>query len=230
MLIESFAALSGIEGLGHGFVPRISTVDVVVEREAAMKRLRPAHGKAIGELGISHSNLWTAEQVHACEIVECRGNPADRHQLGVDGLMTSEQGVYLGIYVADCCAVFLVDIENRACALLHSGKCGTELEIVPQAIERMRSHYGTKPGKLIAQLSPCIRPPWYEIDFAKIIRGQCKASGLASENIHDAGICTAQEVDRYYSYRREKGRTGRMLAVLGWGMKSCSIEQTVVDN
>jgi hypothetical protein len=35
------------------------------------------------------------------------------------------------------------------------------------------------------------------------------------KQIHDAGACTACDIDRYYSYRAEKGKTGRMLALLG---------------
>jgi copper oxidase (laccase) domain-containing protein len=34
------------------------------------------------------------------------------------------------------------------------------------------------------------------------------------KQIHDSGICTACRVDLYYSYRAEKGKTGRMLALL----------------
>jgi copper oxidase (laccase) domain-containing protein len=29
------------------------------------------------------------------------------------------------------------------------------------------------------------------------------------------GVCTACDLERYYSYRVEKGKTGRMLALLG---------------
>jgi copper oxidase (laccase) domain-containing protein len=32
--------------------------------------------------------------------------------------------------------------------------------------------------------------------------------------MHDSGRCTACGLTRYYSYRVEKGRTGRMLALL----------------
>jgi copper oxidase (laccase) domain-containing protein len=66
---------------------------------------------------------------------------------------------------------------------------------------------------MIVQLSPCIRPPHYEIDFADQIRQQCRALGV--QHIHDSGTCTACDLSRYYSYRAEKGKTGRMLAVLG---------------
>ena len=33
--------------------------------------------------------------------------------------------------------------------------------------------------------------------------------------IHDDGECTACDLEQFYSYRMEKGRTGRMLALLG---------------
>ncbi|PYL69986.1 MAG: hypothetical protein DMF22_10430, partial [Verrucomicrobia bacterium] len=62
-------------------------------------------------------------------------------------------------------------------------------------------------------LSPCIRPPHYELDFAAEIVRQCRALGV--KEIHDPAVCTACDLDCYYSYRAEKGKTGRMLALLG---------------
>jgi purine-nucleoside/S-methyl-5'-thioadenosine phosphorylase / adenosine deaminase len=77
--------------------------------------------------------------------------------------------------------------------------------------------FGSEPAQLIVQLSPCIRPPHYEIDFAAEIIRQCRALGV--KEIHDSGVCTANEVGRYYSYRAEKGKTGRMLALLALNPK-----------
>jgi hypothetical protein len=77
----------------------------------------------------------------------------------------------------------------------------------------MIARFGSRPPDLIVQLSPCIRPPHYEIDFTAKIVEQCRAQGVSE--IHDSAVCTACHVDLYYSYRAEKGRTGRMLALLG---------------
>ena len=82
-----------------------------------------------------------------------------------------------------------------------------------RSIEQMRQHFGSAPAEIVVELSPCIRPPHYEIDFAATIVNQCRAAGV--NKIHDAGVCTACDVERYYSYRLEKGKTGRMLALLG---------------
>ena len=96
--------------------------------------------------------------------------------------------------------------------LVHAGKKGTALGIVPAAIHRMTARFSTEPANLVAQLSPCIRPPCYEVDFAAELVAQCRAAGVLQ--VSDPGTCTATHPDRYYSYRREQGRTGRMLALL----------------
>jgi copper oxidase (laccase) domain-containing protein len=118
----------------------------------------------------------------------------------------------LGIYVADCCAVYLVDPVTPAIGLVHSGKKGTEQNIAGVAIEHMITAFGSRPADMIVQLSPCIRPPRYEIDFAATIRQECRELGVAQ--VHDSGACTGSDLTKYYSYRMEKGKTGRMLALL----------------
>jgi copper oxidase (laccase) domain-containing protein len=132
---------------------------------------------------------------------------------GCDGLITNQRGIALGIYVADCCAVYIVDPKTPAIGLVHSGRKGTELGVVPNAIREMIDRFGSDATNMIVQLSPCIRPPHYEIDFAADIVRQCRALGV--REIHDPGVCTACDLKRYYSYRAEKGKTGRMLALIG---------------
>ena len=41
-----------------------------------------------------------------------------------------------------------------------------------------------------------------------------KYRDLGVTAVHDCDVCTACDLNRYYSYRAEKGRTGRMLAFL----------------
>jgi copper oxidase (laccase) domain-containing protein len=86
------------------------------------------------------------------------------------------------------------------------------LAIAVEAVTQMRGGFGTNPSDLVVQLSPCIRPPHYEIDFAAEIVRQLR--GLGVTQIHESGRCTACDLSRYYSYRAEKARTGRMLALL----------------
>jgi len=207
--VETFPSLSEIPSCRHVFINRIPGLAVNVEREAALERLKLPHSSIREQLGFA--SPVTAEQIHGKGIAvvdeSTRGAVA-----GVDGLITSCADVCLGIYVADCSAVYLVDPEKSCIGLVHSGKKGTDLGIVPEAIAMMHSRFGSEPGDIVVQISPCIRPPHYEVDFSAGIMAQCRESGV--KKIHDSGICTASDLERYYSYRAELGKTGRMLALI----------------
>ena len=193
---------------------RIPGIDVSADKEEALRRLDAVHRNYRDEIGIGDWPLLTAQQVHGDKIaVIDQPKTHDKQLAGCDGLITNQRTVSLGIHVADCCAVYIVDPITPAIGLVHSGKKGTESAIAAKAIAQMRKHFGSNPADMIVELSPCIRPPHFEIDFAAKIIEQCRTAGV--KKIHDSGICTACDVDRYYSYRAEKGKTGRMLALLG---------------
>jgi purine-nucleoside/S-methyl-5'-thioadenosine phosphorylase / adenosine deaminase len=225
---EQFPALSPIEICRHVFTQRIPGVDVLHDKPEVLKRLDAAHREIRNAIGIGDWPLVTAQQVHGNKIavVDEVGSAlrADRGRRGAaslpsrefpgcDGIITNQRGIALGVYVADCCAVYIVDRKTPAIGLVHSGRKGTELRVVTNAIRQMVDRFGSDPVNMIVQLSPCIRPPHYEIDFAAEIMRQCRAFGV--KEIHDSGTCTACDLDRYYSYRAEKGKTGRMLALIG---------------
>ena len=53
------------------------------------------------------------------------------------------------------------------------------------------------------------------VDLAEAARRQLAAAGLAPGSIYDSGLCTACDLERFWSYRREKEGAGRMVAVIG---------------
>ena len=209
--IETFPALEALAGITHGFTGRVPGLDVKMDRELALRRLDEHHARARRELGLAAKTFVTAEQVHGREVAVVDENTASPVP-GVDGLITASPAVCLGIHVADCCAVFLADPVRRVIALLHSGRKGSELGITTAALDRMRTGFGCDPAGITVQLSPCIRPPQYETDFAALIIAQARAAGV--QRVFDSGACTGANPDRYYSYRIERGKTGRMLALL----------------
>lgn len=210
---ESYPELSAIPGLAHAFVLRQPGVEVSVDREATLARLAGGFDAGVRATGLSPELLATAEQVHGGAVACVTASGCSP---GADGMITNSPGLALGIVVADCCAVYLVDPVRRAVGLVHSGKKGTEAEIAASAIGQMGEAFGSQPAEMLVRLSPCIRPPAYEVDIASMIRGQVLGAGVPEESVFDDGVCTSSDLDRYYSYRIEKGATGRMLAVLGW--------------
>lgn len=209
------SSLNQHEGICSHFIGRVQGIELSLDKDEALARLQPVHEYEVCNLGFSWGQLHLAEQVHGSIIAAVTAQ--DVHQVGanVDGLITSDMGVLLGIYVADCGAVYLHDPVKRVVGLLHSGKKGTEGNITGKAIEMMQGEYGSLPADIEVVLSPCIKPPFYELDFGADIRHQALNAGVLDRNYKDAGICTAKNVEAYYSYRLEKGKTGRMLALLG---------------
>jgi polyphenol oxidase len=211
--IETFPALERV-GCHHGFVRRVPGIELSHDKAVVLENLDKVHRQARHALGLGERKFITVRQVHGDKIAIVDSVPAADHCFeDCDGLVTNQRDVCLGVYVADCCAVYLVDRNARAIGLVHSGKKGTALGVVSGAIDLMRKKFGVEPADLIVQLSPCVRPPHYEIDFAAEIVRQCRDCGV--EQIHDDKVCTACDLEHYYSYRAEKGRTGRMLAMLG---------------
>jgi copper oxidase (laccase) domain-containing protein len=225
---EQFPTLSSLGICRHAFTQRIPGIDVVDDKARVLERLDSSHREIRNAIEIGDWPLFTVQQVHGNKIaiVNKVGSAlrADRGRRGAvslpgrefpacDGIITNQRGIGVGIYVADCCAVHIVDRKTPAIGLVHSGRKGTELGVVTNAIAELNERFGSDPADMIVQLSPCIRPPHYEVDFAAEIIRQCCALGV--KEIHDTGICTACDLGHYYSYRAEKGKTGRMLAVLG---------------
>jgi polyphenol oxidase len=222
MVMEPFPFLSPLQeipGIHAAWVERIPGIAVDADREDVMCRLLPAHQHAV--LDLSHGSRhewWRAEQVHGTEVAVVPGADQIPYADGlpvvprVDGLISNQDGSILSIYVADCGAIWFVDRKTRAIGLLHSGKKGTEGNILQRAVDTMVERFGSKTSDIIAVLSPCIRPPDYEIDFAAEIARQATRSGIG--NFIDSGLNTASDLSRFYSYRKESGKTGRMMALL----------------
>ena len=219
--MEAFSFLDPINslpGIKAGWIERIPDLEIRSDRDSAMRKLRPTHQNEIDTFAGPGSPWWRAEQIHACEVALV---PTDDVILApdelpvvpdVDGLITNEVGQVLSIYVADCGAIWLADQKTGAIGLLHSGKKGTECNILGEAVDMMHKRFGSNPEDIIAVLSPCIRPPDYEVDFASDITRQAEESQLG--DFIDCGLNTASDLERFYSYRVEKGRTGRMMAMM----------------
>lgn len=220
-MTEDFVFLRSVQqaypGIRAGWVGRIPGLAIVGDRDRAMALLRPAHEAAVD--AFAHGSAWwRAEQVHGNRVAVVpavsRIEAADGLPVvpGVDGLVTNTPGMVLAIYVADCGAIWLADRRTGAIGLLHSGRKGTESGILGQALELMGREFGTRAADVVGVLGPCIRPPHYETDFAAEIGAQARGAGI--RDFHDCGEDTASDLCRYYSYRLEKGQTGRMMALI----------------
>jgi copper oxidase (laccase) domain-containing protein len=200
MELETFPALE-LAGVRHGFSTRSA---------APLEKLDAELQGTFIAAGFPMVDAVHAEQVHGNR-AQAVYTPLGIRVPEVDALATSVPRLPLVVRVADCGPIFFYDPVERVIAVAHSGRKGTEGNILRATLGCLKDTYGTHAENVIVQLGPCIRPPHYEVDFAAEIARQAAAAGV--RHYHDCGVCTATHLDRYYSYRAEKGKTGRM-----WGV------------
>lgn len=198
------------------FITRIPGVATTTDRAAVIAALTPTHEAVLAEGGIAPKMLRRAQQVHGNKVALVGDIGCSYPVEGVDALFCGGKAdCCLGIYVADCAAVWIYDKVSQCRALVHSGKAGTLQNIVGETLKAMYKVLGVHAENCIAVISPCIRPPHYEVDIVTMIKQQLEEAGIAPDNITDSGLDTAADLDTFYSYRVEKGNTGRMLALFG---------------
>ncbi len=75
-----------------------------------------------------------------------------------DGLMTSTPRISLMMKHADCQIALFYDPQNHAIANIHVGWRGSVLNILGEAIERMRQVFGSCPANLLVCITPSLGP------------------------------------------------------------------------
>jgi YfiH family protein len=198
MQFETFVPLAQLDFISHAFTLRTEDDSKTDEFEQ----------RILTSLGFS--TFASAEQTHGNSVAVVEA-PATRVR-GVDALATHMRNLPLVIRCADCAAVFVVDRRTPAIALIHSGKKGTLANVIGNTLDTMRRHLDTNPNDCLAFISPSIGPCHYEIDLWTNIERQLREAGV--RDIHNPCVCTACHLDRYFSYRAERGNTGRMFALL----------------
>lgn len=179
--------------------------------------------------------LHVAHQVHGSAFNVAPFEPGAKG----DVILASQSGLPIGVFVADCVPILLEDRRSGAVAAVHSGWRGTAQRAVSTAIEAMQVQFGSKPIDLRAAVGPSIKGCCYQvglevIDALKVLpdpaafvrtedghfyldlqeanRQLLEEAGVGE--IAVSGMCTACEPERFYSYRRDGERSGRMLAII----------------
>ena len=88
--------------------------------------------------------------------------PQSRARSG-DALISCHAGMLLGIRIADCVPVLLVDRERHAVAVVHAGWRGALKRITEKAAGEMCRMFNSRPENLLAAIGPSIRKCCYEV-------------------------------------------------------------------
>ncbi len=168
--------------------------------------------------------LVLAQQVHAAYVHKVDAFSPERIP-NCDAFISNKKKLALGIEHADCQAAIFYDPIQNAIACVHSGWRGNCQNIYQQTIMQMQQHYGSNPADIIACISPSLGPAKAEFIHYKselpesfwpfrddknhfnlweIARWQLLFCGINPENIELSGLCTFEDPEHFYSYRRDK--------------------------
>jgi hypothetical protein len=184
---------------------------------------------ALDLLDLSVSNLCNLKQVHGNRV-----NIAARGQQEGDALVSKEKGLILAISIADCYPILFHDPVNNVIGAAHAGWRGTVAKIAQHTLEKMLE-LGAKKENVHVAIGQGICQKNFEVgnevieQFEKngfpdscwknnrinlLLCNQwlLEQNGIPSENIWKMERCTFEP--GFFSYRRDKGRTGRMWAVI----------------
>lgn len=209
---------------------------------AAGKYFKRTRRFFLENLGINYRDLVTAGQVHGKRVVLVDQRHRGKGALSkasrleeVDGFITAEKNLPLAVFTADCLSIFLFDPKKRIVGLVHAGWQGTYQKIASAAVKLMQQRFKTQPKDLLVGLGPAIRKCCYEVgenfqrffslgiikrrektylDLIANNKEQLINSGVKKKNIIDCEICTACQNEKFFSYRREGEKAGRMMSVI----------------
>jgi YfiH family protein len=184
-------------------------------------------------LGIQGAQFAAPKQCHSATVrVVNRPGTYD----SCDGLITAEKNLWLAVVVADCIPLMLVDTRRHVVAALHAGWRGTAGRIAERGLDLLRTNFGTERSDVKAFIGPSAGVCCYEVgeevfslfsdavllrnngsvhlDLKKENKRQLLEAGVPDEQIEVSPHCTICAPDLFHSYRRDRERSGRMIAAI----------------
>ncbi len=216
----------------------LSTLNLGVKVNDLAQNLQINRQRFCGAVGVDVRRVVSSGQVHETAVAIVDNSYAGKRIAETDALVTNTRGLPLLLFFADCVPLLIFDPVRQVIGLSHAGWKGTEKSIGPKTLQCMQQNFGTEPADCLVGIGPSIGPEDYEVDepvmteirkhwnneqsFSRPATPghwqldlwhwnqlQFLTAGVASHNIHVAGISTARQSDIFFSHRASGGTAGR---------------------
>lgn len=163
---------------------------------------------------------------------------------GTDGIYTNEPDILLTLCFADCVPLYFYEPNLQLVGIAHAGWKGSVSNIAGEMMRIWTEDEGVNPKNVFASIGPSIDHCCYVVDdyvinfikemnlensliYSQVDEGQYRLSlkslneqllllsGVPKEQISVSSLCTSCEKEIFFSHRRDKGKTGRMLSFMG---------------
>lgn len=164
---------------------------------------------------------------------------------GTDGVYTKEANLLLTLCYADCVPLYFCAPSKKLIGMAHAGWKGTVKDIAGEMVRKWQEREYIHPSEVIAAIGPSIgdccyvvddhvigfveekldktdirpyqtvSPGQYSLNLKALNKKLMMKAGIQEENIHVSSYCTSCDSDLFFSHRRDKGQTGRMMSFMG---------------
>ena len=239
-IFQQFPEIIAIESTRHGGVSKSPylSLNLGLFTDDNPENVQENRELLFDNLVIRKSRVAHSYQVHKDKILKVTRCKAYE---GYDALITENVNTFLTVTVADCTPILIYDSINKAIAAIHAGWKGTVLDITAKTLQNMQMEFKTNPKDCYVYVGTCIdeasfevgedvaalfsiefkrleknnRKPKFYVDLKKVNVAQLVKCGVPENQIEVSPYSTVLDNQDYFSHRKEKGKTGRMLALIG---------------
>ena len=186
----------------------------------------------IKNLKLNLSNIAVPLQTHSNNVRVVNVNST---YTNTDGLVNYGSNKILTLLTADCVPIFIYDKIKKNISLIHSGWRGLSAGIFFNAMDiLLKANNNIKDFKFV--IGPSIKKCCYEVDIKvyskfdekfyelkndgkamldlqSVLLNQILSYGFFIRNVLIDSECTKCSYKKFFSYRREKEKSGRMLSI-----------------
>jgi len=193
-------------------------------------------------IAVAPDLIYEATQVHgaAVHVLQAHDVLLDVRKIQADALISFNSQRAVAVRVADCVPLLLADLSSGMVAAVHAGWRGVVAAILPKVITLM-AELGASVHDLHIVMGPHIRSCCFEVgdevaeklissapnvpvatrihaktmvDMSRILYHQLQTIGVSSNQIETLAGCTKCEASRFFSFRRDGGKSGRHMAAI----------------
>ena len=162
-----------LAGITHGFFTReggyssgiFSSLNCGLGSGDDIAVVTKNRAKVADDLGVAHSHLVSAYQVHGADVLIVDAPLAERPK--VDGLVTNKRGLALGILTADCGPVLFADVKAGVIGACHAGWKGAISGVTDATVEAMESIGATRENIVAARVPHPTRAPAWSCSWSR---------------------------------------------------------------
>jgi YfiH family protein len=199
----------------------------------APEKVTENRARMAAALGVKADRFLTLFQIHSPDVVVAQEPWTRDSRPRADAVVTQVPRLAIGVSTADCGPLLFADSEAGVIGAAHAGWRGALSGVIEATVAAME-RLGARRARIAAALGPTIRQSNYEVgpefverflavdpanaryfkpsqreahamfDLCGYIAQRVERAGLTQ--FEDLGLCTYEEAERFYSYRRSTHR------------------------